>query len=293
MQPLVAVARRLPQGLQNLLISLYWSRFNYPVKVATLRRYRAGVRDHPLLAAKYVAFDPEIDNFTYDLANEDELVPFLAESLDRDPREVEQYIGEVVADAEFERLLRARLKKKRWTRKQRPHFGRRLGWYAIARALKPRVIVETGIHDGLGSVLLLRALDRNAAEGYEGRLISFDINPRSGWLVSEPLSSRWRPVYAATAAALENELQGLEVGMIVHDSDHTYECEHFELTTAAARAAPTIALVSDNAHATTALPDLARSLGIDYHFFRERPRDHFYPGAGIGLALLCRPSVGA
>jgi len=293
MQPLVAVARRLPQGLQDVLISLYWSRFNYPVKIATLRRYRAGVRDHPLLAAKYLAFDPEIDNFTYDLANEDELVSFLAESLDRDPREVERYLAEVRADSEFERLVRERLKKKRWTRKQRPQFGRRLGWYAIARAVKPRVIVETGIHDGLGSVLLLRALEWNAADGHEGRLISFDINPRSGWLVSEPLSSRWRAVYKATSDALENELQDVEVGMIIHDSDHTYECEHFELAMAVAHAAPTIALVSDNAHATTALPDLASSLGIDYHFFREKPQDHFYPGAGIGLALLFRPSVAA
>ena len=73
--------------------------------------------------------------------------------------------------------------------------------------------------------------------------------------------------------------------MIVHDSEHTYACEHFELTTAVSRAAPTLALVSDNAHATTALRDLAKNLKIDYHFFQERPRGHFYPGAGIGLAI--------
>jgi methyltransferase family protein len=290
MQPLVALARRLPPGLQKLLISLYWSRFNYKVKVATLLRYRAGVRDHPLLAAKYLAFDPEIDNFTYDLANEDELVAFLAASLDRDPREIERYLAEVADDVEFDRLLHERLRKKRWTRKQRPHFGRRLGWYVIARAVKPSLVVETGIHDGLGSVLLLRALHHNAIEGHDGRLISFDTNPHTGWLVSEPLGTRWRPVYAATSAALEHELEGQQVGMIVHDSEHTYECEHFELTTAVAHAAPTIALVSDNAHGSTALDDVATSLGIDYHFFRERPRDHFYPGAGIGFALLSRPT---
>jgi hypothetical protein len=74
--------------------------------------------------------------------------------------------------------------------------------------------------------------------------------------------------------------------MIVHDSEHTYECERFELTTALAHAAPTIALVSDNAHATTALRDVAAGLGVDYRFFRERPRGHFYPGAGIGLAIV-------
>ena len=78
--------------------------------------------------------------------------------------------------------------------------------------------------------------------------------------------------------------------MIVHDSEHTYECERFELTTALSHASSTIALVSDNAHATTALRDIARDLRIDYHFFREQPRGHFYPGAGIGLAI-CRRGV--
>jgi hypothetical protein len=78
--------------------------------------------------------------------------------------------------------------------------------------------------------------------------------------VSGPLRERWQPVYDATSTSLEATLKGLEVGMIVHDSEHTYECEHFELTTAVTHAAPTIALVSDNAHATTALRDIAASL---------------------------------
>ena len=132
------------------------------------------------------------------------------------------------------------------------------------------------------------AVERNAGEGSDGRLISFDVNPHAGWLVSERLRERWRPVYRATSEALERELEGVEVGMIIHDSEHTYECEHFELTTAVSHASPTTALVSDNAHATTALRDIAANIGIDYHFFRERPRGHFYPGAGIGLAILDR-----
>src|SRR5207253_173124 len=128
----------------------------------------------------------------------------------------------------------------------------------------------TGIHDGLGSVLLLQALERNASEGHDGRLISFDINSQAGWLVNERLHGRWQPVYEATSEALQGAVEGLELGMIIHDSEHTYECEQFEFTTAVSHAASTIALVSDNAHATTALHDIAANLGIDYHFFRER-----------------------
>ena len=47
-------------------------------------------------------------------------------------------------------------------------YGRRIGWYALVRALKPRVVVETGVDTGLGSCVLAAALLRNRAEGYEG-----------------------------------------------------------------------------------------------------------------------------
>jgi hypothetical protein len=284
MQLLAPLARRLPPRLQQPLIALRATRFNFSQKAETLRRYDVSLRDHPMLATKYLVIDPEIDNFTYDLANEDELVQFLADALQRDLREIADYAAEIQSDPELNGLLRRRLRR-RLDRKHKPHFGRRVGWYVIARTLKPSLIVETGIHDGLGSVLLLRALDRNAGEGRDGRLISFDVNPQAGWLVSGRLRAHWEAVYEATVDGLERALDGLEVGMIVHDSEHTYACEHFELTTAVSRAAPTLALLSDNAHETTALRDLAENLKIDYHFFRERPRGHFYPGAGIGLAI--------
>jgi hypothetical protein len=287
MRVLATLVTRLPPTLQQPLISLRASRFDFASKANTLRRYGVNFGDHPVLSAKYVLLDPEIDNFTYDLANYDELMRFLAEALRKDQPEIEECSAEIQSDPELNRLLRKRLRR-RWDRKHRPRFGRRVGWYVIARTLKPRVIVETGIHDGLGSVLLLQALERNASEGHDGRLISFDINSQAGWLVNERLHGRWQPVYEATSEALQDAVEGLEVGMIIHDSEHTYECEQFEFTTAVSHAASTIALVSDNAHATTALRDIAANLGIDYHFFRERPGGHFYPGAGIGLAILER-----
>jgi hypothetical protein len=57
------------------------------------------------------------------------------------------------------------------------------------------------------------------------------------------------------------------------------------LETALRHAAPNILLASDNAHATTALADVCDQHGFRFALFRERPRDHFYPGAGLGLGL--------
>jgi hypothetical protein len=277
--------QRLPSWLSRRLLALRASRFNFELKRATLRRYGVSFARHPLRATKYLLVDPEVDNFTYEIANEDELIDFVAMGVGRPRAVIEGYVQEVRTDPELNGMLRRQLRR-RLDRKHKPHFGRRLGWYAIARALKPAVIVETGIHDGLGSVLLLRALHTNALEGKEGRLLSFDVNPKAGWLVDERVDVRWHPVFESTFLALEDALKGLEVGMIVHDSEHTYECEHFELMTAVSRAAPTLALVSDNAHATSSLRDVCGALGIQYRFFQERPRRHFYPGAGIGLGLL-------
>jgi hypothetical protein len=65
-----------------------------------------------------------------------------------------------------------------------------VAWYAVVRALKPQLIVETGIKQGLGSLVLLAALERNAGEGGSGRLISFDIDPFSGWVVPQRLRAR-------------------------------------------------------------------------------------------------------
>jgi predicted O-methyltransferase YrrM len=43
-------------------------------------------------------------------------------------------------------------------------FGRRLGWYILVRSQKPRIIVETGVDHGVGSLVLTSALLRNKSE---------------------------------------------------------------------------------------------------------------------------------
>jgi hypothetical protein len=294
MKLLLRFAKLLPEPLQVALktarrlgYSAGLPRILWVPKLRTLRSYRGRLAERPLAVTKYLLLDPELENFTYDLANESELVDFVAEAVGVEREEIQAYIDEAKSDPALHSRLRKRLRR-RLDCKQTPHFGRRLGWYAIARALKPAVIAETGIHAGLGSALLLHAVERNEAEGHPGRLISVDIDPEAGWLVDDSLRSRWQPVHGSTFDVLDQALRGLSVGMIVHDSDHTYECERFEFGAAVENAAPTLALVSDNAHATSALKDVCASLGIEYRFFGERPRDHFYPGAGIGFGLLRR-----
>jgi predicted O-methyltransferase YrrM len=250
-----------------------------------LRRYGVMPLRRPLAWLRFVFFDRETTNFTYDIANEDELVQFISEALERPVEEIERYLGEIRDDAEFRSRISARLRGNRF-RNNTPRFGRRLGWYCLVRALKPRLTIETGTADGLGSALLARALARNAGEGEPGRLLSFDIDEQSGWLLDQGLRRHVELITGDSAETLPASLRGQEVDVFIHDSLHTAEHERFELELAVQHASPRLVLVSDNAHATSVLHDLAREQGFAYRFFRERPRRHFYPGAGIGLALM-------
>jgi Methyltransferase domain len=231
--------------------------------------------------ARFVLIDPEPDNFTYELANERELAAWI-ETVSRSERTcVDGLVAELRADSVLAERLRRATARRWWWSKRSPPFGKRLAWYVLARILKPALIIETGVHDGLGSLVLLRALERNLAEGSPGRLVSFDVNPASGWIVdAHPL---WELRIQATRDGLPAALEdGSPLGLFIHDSLHTYENERFELRCAASHLARNGVLVSDNAHGTRALAETCEELGLEYFEFHERPLGHFYPGGAMG-----------
>ena len=101
----------------------------------------------------------------------------------------------------------------------------------------------------------------------------------------ERLRSRWQPIFASTLEALEPALEGLQVGMLVHDSDSSYETAAFEYRTALAHAAPRLVLVAGTAHHSDALPDLCAEHGVPYLHFHDRPRRHVSPGSSTGVGI--------
>jgi hypothetical protein len=235
----------------------------------------------PLLAnARFILSAPEPHNYTYELANRPALVDWSASVAGVAPAEMQLLADAVDADDELRRRLRAATRRRWWWTKREPPFGRRVAWYLLVRVLKPALVVETGVHDGLGSLLLLRALELNAAEGSAGRLVSFDINPRAGWLVGA--DERWELRIEPASAGLAGVLAASGgVGLFIHDSLHTYENEHLELSTAERHLAAGGVLLTDNAHATSALRDICEARGLTFSEFREAPREHFYPGGAM------------
>jgi hypothetical protein len=270
-----ATARRAAQRIG--LEPRYLRRLRWISKARSARRVRAPLRAN----LRYVLSDPEPDNFTYELANEPELAAWVQAVSSGEPDQIDGLFAEARADPVLAERVRSATARRWWWSKRSPPFGKRLGWYALTRVLRPALIVETGVHDGLGSLVLLRALERNAEEGAPGRLVSFDINRAAGWMVGpHPL---WEFRIESTQAGLDTVLDGgPPVGLFIHDSLHTYENERYELRTAASHLAPAGVLISDNAHATRALSDTCEEFGLQMFAFHERPLHHFYTGGVMG-----------
>jgi hypothetical protein len=243
------------------------NRLRWVRKAQIVRQYGAPVGEH----LRYVLLDPELQNFTYEIANRDELSSWLDELFGAG-----HYVAELDRDADLHAAVRRQVRWRPASKNTIP-FGRRAGWYAIVRALRPARVVETGTHDGLGSTAILAALEKNGS----GELISIDPQPGTGWLVPDHLRPRWRPIRATSYDALPSVGQ---IDLFIHDSLHTPECERWELETATELGAGV--LLSDNAHAADTARRFASDRGAGFSVWRERVQGHFYPGGGIGVIVL-------
>ncbi len=147
------------------------------------------------------------------------------------------------------------------------NLGRLKVWYVIVRLLKPNLVMETGVHDGLSSALILRALERNE----RGSLVSIDLPSvdlppgvnGAGWLVPAQLRSRWI-LHAGDSRELLPRLapQYAPIDIFIHDSDHSPEFQRFEYETVRPFLQDPGLLLTDDAHADL-YRELARQWGVD------------------------------
>lgn len=223
----------------------------------------------------------ETTNFTYDLTPTSLL--YLAETIGAALKvssvEVERYISEAIADADInERALALTPSVS-----VRSPFGRRLGWYAVARILKPSVIVETGVDRGHGSLILCAALLRNAAEGKPGRYFGTDLRPEAGQLLDDKYAEVGRILVGDSIASLSalNET----IDLFINDSDHSADYEYREYETVFPKLSERAVILGDNAHFTDKLARFSREKGRRFLFFKEDPLNHWYIGAGIGISV--------
>lgn len=227
----------------------------------------------------------ESSNFYYDISdtNRADLASTLGLVFDVSPDIFEKYFQEILHDAELEEHLRSWKESNLSMRDSSMSIGRRVVWYSIARHIRPRLVVETGVYHGVGACVIAAALQRNAQDGDHGRYLGTELNPNFGWMFSGRYREFGEILFGDSVASL-SKLDG-PVDLFINDSDHSRTYEREEYSTIGPLLSPTGVVVGDNSHVSLELNEWSRQEGRRYLFMPEYPRDHWYPGGGIGISL--------
>jgi predicted O-methyltransferase YrrM len=217
---------------------------------------------------------------------------FLADYLGLDGPTLQRFEADLVEDVDFVREIERR---HRDVRKTSLHLLGGAGGadhdrchrllYYCARALRPAVVVETGVFDGFSSAFLLKALRDNG----RGRLCSIDLPARAavrastdkmlfdrlpagaepGWIVPEGLRSCWELRLGTSRAVLGPWLAELgTIDLFFHDSLHSFENMTWEYSSAWPALAAGGLLLSDDVFWSRAFRRFARKAGGGERVFR-------------------------
>lgn len=192
---------------------------------------------------------------------------FIAGVTGTNPSAIRKFLNEPFERREFISHLRAAEELLRDTDTFGSDFyGKRtLLQYAIVRADKPELVVETGVANGVSSTYLLEALRRNG----RGQLHSIEIGNSpyvpagrsTGWIVPADLRARWSLHICDARTCLPDLFDQLgTVDIFIHDSLHTYEHMKFEFEEAYPHLRANGILISDDASWNSAFPEFAESV---------------------------------
>lgn len=130
--------------------------------------------------------------------------------------------------------------------------------YAYVIAFKPRIIIETGVANGISTNMIMSALEQ-----YQGVLHSFDINPKCAFVYSGSGNWNFHLLKKNYAKQLKSKTQNLKnVDLWIHDSDHSYSWQKFEYSIASQLLTPNSGmLVSDDVDTTSAFGKFSKKNG--------------------------------
>jgi predicted O-methyltransferase YrrM len=181
----------------------------------------------------------------------------LARYADLPYAELVRYRRELLDDREFQGHLKRCLVDVHYV------FSGLAELYAVVRAFKPGVMIETGVASGMSSAHILRALAANGS----GTLHSIDLpnvqqgsilpeGRTTGWIVPDSLREGWTLHIGDTRKLLPGLLETLgPIDLFLHDSDHSYESMAFEFEQAFPRLKHGGLLLSDDSHLHAAWDD--------------------------------------
>ncbi|MDP4572998.1 class I SAM-dependent methyltransferase [Pseudomonas sp. LPH60] len=275
---LTKIGNALPAPLKDCVKSL--------IRVPRRRAFAMTYYKTPLkLVDEWASKYSEDTNFYYKLtkSNRNHLAHLLAHLTGKPLGEITNYFDELEDDNELRTHIERGVKESGYGSDIVVNYGRRIGWYAFARLMKPKVIVETGVDHGVGSCILASALLRNAQEGFPGKYYGTDINPWAGKLLEGKYATVGQILYGDSIESLRKMAEPIDI--FINDSDHSADYEYNEYRTVEHLLSPHSVILGDNAHVSDSLSTFAEETGRPFIFFAEKPADHWYPGAGIGISI--------
>jgi predicted O-methyltransferase YrrM len=238
---------------------------------------------------KWLFQSQETSNFTYDLTDKNikYLIHTISIVLNKSYSEISGYLDEIKENEELLAHIFSVAKDEKkgminQLKKETNSFGRRMGWYIFARATKPKLIVETGVERGHGSILLAYALKKNKEDGYIGEYIGTDINPGAGILFTGEYQEYGKIMYGDSIESLKKIERPID--LFINDSDHCHEYEAMEYETIKDKLSTSGIILGDNSHVSDKLSLFSIREKRAFLFFKEDPKQHWYPGAGIGIS---------
>lgn len=162
--------------------------------------------------------------------------------------------------------------------------------YWVIRTLKPKVIVQTGVCNGLSSAFMMLALAKNGPDGtlhvvdmppvydstddiwkIKGKMYGVTIpeGKTSGWLVPDIYKDRFEVLNGDAKVLLPELLERLgKCDMFYHDSDHTYDHMIFEFEESKKYLSERGVVVSDDIAWNASLWDFADKYNVPSYNYR-------------------------
>ncbi|MEZ4904590.1 MAG: class I SAM-dependent methyltransferase [Spirosomataceae bacterium] len=254
--------------------------------------YRIGVGSRFVISIviryiKWLFLSKETTNLTYHLGDDNliYLSRFVAIAIEKPYTEINGYFEEILKDEVLKKHIEDESQHglDAFKSDKEMRLARRIGWYAIVRAAKPTLVIETGVDKGLGSCVIAAALLKNKTEGFEGKYYGTDINPNAGFLFKPPYSAMGKVLYGDSITSLKKITENIDI--FINDSDHSASYEAQEYETIQHLLSDKSYIIADNAHCNTKLHEFALKTGRKFSYFQELPKNHWYQGASISVAF--------
>lgn len=266
--------------IRNFIFKTKILRYVTPlIKIITIVKFNFGNIKKSLV---WLLATSEFTNYLYNITplNKNQMIGAISSITNLSIVEVESYFDEIENNADFKNSLKTKagiLSR----RKELPitiPLGRRIVWYVLVRIYKPKVIVETGTDKGLGSLVIQLAIEKNQI----GTLYTLDIDEYSGSLFDK---EDLKKIKFLVGDSVQNMQKINEIDFFIHDSDHSEDHEKKEIQAAASKLTNNAIVISDNSHVTDVLFQWSKETNRNFIFIKESPKDHWYPGGGVGISF--------